>query len=141
MNLRDELTKVYKQNGQLTPKILVEAARPASHPLHAIVYDVSPKLAAERYYLERAHEVIQSVRITYRDPKNSKRYDVRAFHAVPSGEDRAFAYVPNEEVVSDPVLKALVLREMERDWRNLHARYGAFKEFLELVTGDLKKTA
>lgn len=139
MNLRAEMTKVYKAKGELTPRVLVEVARPSSHPLHNLIYDCAPKLAAERYYLQRAHEVIQSIKITYRDPKTSQRYDIRAFHAIPSGDDRTHVYKPTDEVVNDPVLKALVLREMERDWRNLHARYGAFVEFLDLVTGDLAK--
>lgn len=141
MNLRDELTKIYQQNGELTPRVLVEVARPTSHPLHSAVYDASPKLAAERYYLQRAHDLIQSVKVIYRDPKTSKRYDIRAFHAVPSGEDRTHVYKPTDEVLRDPVLKALVLREMERDWRNLHARYGAFVEFIQLVATDIKQTA
>jgi hypothetical protein len=141
VNIRDELTKIYEHRGELTPKILVEEARSKKHPMHDLVYDVPVGLAAERYYLDRAHEIIQSVKVTYRDANTSKRYDIRAFHAIPSGEDRTHVYKPTDEVVNDPVLKALVLREMERDWRNLHARYGAFVEFIEMVSADLQKTA
>lgn len=140
MDIRAELTKIYKQNGELTPRVLVETAKPKGHPLHDAIYDCPPGLAAERYYLERAHELIQSVKITYRDPKTSKRHDIRAFHAIPSGEDRVHVYRPTDEVVNDPVLRELVLREMERDWRNLHARYSGFVEFLDLVSKDLKQS-
>lgn len=139
MNLREELTKVYKQQGELTPRILVEVARPSAHPLHSAVYDCPPKLAAERYYIQRAHDLIQSVKVTYRDPKTSKRYDIRAFHAVPAPNGEGHVYEPTDKVINDPLLKAIVLREMERDWRQLHARYGTFVEFVELVQQDLAK--
>lgn len=140
MNLRAELTKIYKQEGRLTPRVLVEAARPTGHPLHDAIYDVPPKLAAERYYLNRAHELIQSVKIVYRDPKTSKPYDIRAWHAIRDDAGH-HVYKPTDEVVNDPILRALVLKEMERDWRELHARYGQFVEFLDLVKKDLKQTA
>lgn len=141
MNLRSELEKIYKQQGELTPKIVVEVARRSDHPLHSAVFDCPPKLAADRYYLDRAHQLIQSVRITYRDPKTSKPYDIRAWHAIPSEADRTHVYRPTDEVVNDPILKAIVLREMERDWRQLHARYGSFVEFLDLVSKDLAKAS
>lgn len=140
MNLRDELTKVYKQQGELTPKVLVEVARPKTHPLHDVIYDVPPNMAAERYYLQRAHDIIQSVKVKYRDPKTSKPYDIRAWNAIRS-DAGDYVYKPTDEVVNDPVLKALVLREMERDWRQLHARYSQFVEFIDLVQKDLKKVA
>lgn len=141
MDLRSELTKVYEQQGELTPRILVETARPKDHPLHNTIFDVPVKQAAERYYLERAHQVIQSVKVTYRDPATSKRLDIRAFHAVPSGDDRTHVYRPTDEVINDPILKALVLREMERDWRNLHARYSGFVEFIDMVSKDLEQAS
>jgi hypothetical protein len=137
MDIREELAQVYRESGKLTPRTLVEAARPKTHPLHGAVYDCAPKVAAERYYINRAHELIQSVKVTYRDPETSKRYDIRAFHAVPSPDSREHAYRPTDEVVNDPVLRAIVLRDMERDWRQLHARYGAFMEFLDMVSKDL----
>lgn len=139
MNLRDELTKIYKQHGELTPRIVVEAAKRKDHPLHGAVYDVPPAMAAERYYLARAHELIQSVKIKYRDPKTSKPYDIRGFHAIAGTSGHT--YKPTDEVVNDPLLRAIVLRDMERDWRNLHARYGTFVEFLQMVQKDLLKTA
>lgn len=137
MNLRDELTKIYKQNGELTPKLVVEVAKKKDHPLHSVVYDVPPSLAAERYYLERAHDLIQSVKVIYRDPKTSRRFDIRAFHAVSMPEGHV--YRPTQEVVDDPTLRAIVLRDMEREWRAMHARYSQFVEFLDMVKKDLAK--
>lgn len=139
MNLRDELTKIYKAQGELTPRIVVEIARKKDHPLHSVVYDCPPNLAAERYYLERAHELIQSVKVTYRDPKSSDRLTVRAWQAVKQGNNHV--YKPTDEIVEDPLLRAIVLADMEREWKDLHRRYKQFREFLDLVQKDIGSAA
>lgn len=139
MSLRDELNKIYQQRGELSPKIVVEVARKKDHPLHDIVFDVPPGQAAERYYLNRAHELIQSVKIAYRDPQSDKKIDVRAWHAIARGNSHV--YRPTDEVLEDPLLREMVLANMQREWVDLHRRYSQFKEFLEMVARDIGKAA
>jgi len=45
-------------------------------------------------------------------------------------------YLPAEEIASDPMAARLLLRDMERDWRQLKARYEEFEQFWALVRED-----
>lgn len=137
MNLRDELLAVREQHGVLTPAILREAARPKDHPLHSRVYDKAPAEAAEAYYLQRAHDLIVSVRIKLPSGDLAEGRDVRAFQAVRGTDANTFVYDPSEEVAADPLRRAIVLREMEREWKVMQSRYSMFAEFIEMVRRDL----
>lgn len=140
-SLRDQLQTIYEQHGKLTPELVVEAARPDDHPLHTRVFDRAPREAAEAWYRHRAHDLIQSVKVVYRDEAHHVDRSVRAFHAVRSDGPGSYTYEPVEKVVADPFTKQLVLREMEREWRQLLHRYESFREFTELVAGDLEVLA
>jgi hypothetical protein len=136
VDLREQLQSIYDQHARLTPELVVQAARPKDHPLHARVFDRPPREAAEEYYRARAAELIRSVRIVYREATETEpQRTVRAFHAVATGD--GVVYEPVERVVSDGLLRELVLRDMERDWKDLYRRYGHFQEFLELVNSTM----
>lgn len=136
MNLRDELQTIYEQHGKLTPDLVVQTARPEDHPLHGRVFDRAPGEAAEAWYRHRAHDLIRSVRVVYRQADESgPERSVRAYHAIPSASGPV--YEPAETVAVDPFTRELLLRQMERDWRLLQARYGTFAEFVEMIRGDL----
>jgi hypothetical protein len=134
------LQAIYDEHGKLTPALVVAAARPKSHPLHGYVFDRAPREAAEAWYRHRAHELIQSVKITYSAPSSAERRCVRAYHCVRT-EENEYVYEPAEKVAQDPFLRALVLRDMERDWKALYRRYGEFEEFVSLVLGDIGEQA
>lgn len=129
-SLREHLQEIYDKHERLTAELVVEAARPKNHPLHGYVFDRSTGEAAEAWYRNRAHELIQRVKVTFTTAAEHQ-HKVRAFHAVRS--ESGYSYEPVEKVVEDPVLRELVLRDMEREWRQLHERYGHFNEFLEMV--------
>lgn len=135
MTIRDHLQAIYDQHGRLTPELVVQAARPKDHPLHAHVFDRAQKDAAEAWYRSRAHELIQSVTIVYREDPDGTKHRIRAFHATRT--EQGHAYEPVERVASEPFLREMVLRDMEREWKQLQARYGNFTEFLEMVTQSI----
>lgn len=139
MTLRDELQSIYEEHGYLTPELLVEVARPETHPLHRRVFDRPVGEAAESWYRHRAHELIQSVRVTYKPQgEDGPTHSVRAFTAVRQpGVGAIYNYKPVGEVVEDPVTREIVLREMEREWKNLFERYRHFEEFSEMVAASL----
>jgi hypothetical protein len=135
-DLREQLQGIYDHHGKLTPELVVEVARPTDHPLHDRVFDRSPREAAETYYRNRAHELIQSVRVVYAKTSDaSQEQSVRAFHAV--RREKAYSYEPVEKIAEDEFTKRLVLSDMEREWRQLLARYEQFEEFLGMVQKDL----
>lgn len=140
MTLREHMEAIYKQYGRLTPDLVVETARPKNHPLHTVVFNRSVKEAAEQYYRDRAQELIKSVRITYTTPEGGVR-DMRAFHAVRPTTADEFVYEPAGKIAEDPFLSAILLRDMEREWRQMFERFGRFKEFVTLVQATLEEEA
>ena len=138
-DLRSHLQEIYDRRGQLTPAIVLEEVRPKTHPLHGYVFDRSPEDAAESWYRERADELIRLARVVYQTNADTEPRRVRAFHCVRSEEGHV--YEPAEKIAADPFLRTLVLRDMERDWRQLQARYGEFEEFVALVRTDIGEKA
>jgi hypothetical protein len=137
--IRGHLMEIYERRGVLTPEIVVEEARSKQHPLHGYVFDRPPKEAAEAWYRERAHRLIQIAQIAYQETPESNPSWVRAFHHV--RDERGHVYEPVEKVASDPFLRDLVLRDMEREWQQLYKRYSEFEEFIKLVLNDIGVSA
>ena len=134
MTIRDHLEAIYEKYGELTPEHVVAEARDENHPLHAHVFDRSPSDAAEAWYRHRAHRLIQRVTVTYESDHGPR--DVRQFHAVQT--ERGTTFEPTEQIAASPFLRELTLRNMEREYRTLEAKYGHFVEFLALLDGTLR---
>ncbi len=131
-NLRESLQTIYEQHEKLTAAIVVEEAKGKGHPLHSY-FDWDNKTAGPKWRERQAKELIRSVRIKYRsgDRTETCRYFVSV------QRDTGYVYEPVEDVAQDEILTEIVLRGMERDWRQLQSRYGHFKEFTELVRASL----
>jgi hypothetical protein len=125
-----------EHGGDAQPQEVVDAARPEEHPLHdRFVWDDA--VAGEAYRRVQAADLIRSFRVTYVAGDGRER-DVRAFVVTRSRHDPGrSAYAPVEDVMADPFARQLVLRDMERDWRRLLARYHDMAEFAEIVRHDL----
>jgi cellulose biosynthesis protein BcsQ len=145
VNLRDEMFKAHEQHGKLTPVLLVEVATetPGSELHRHLFVDFDDEKAAEVGRLHRAHKLIQKYKvIDNRSPGEQGPRDVRerirAFSAIPSVEDPSqYEYHPTQDIVADPVARATLLREAERAWKALKARYGYLQEFVNMVQDDL----
>lgn len=135
MSLRDELNAIRAERGILTPGVVVDVAREPSHPLHDR-FEWDDSVAAERHRESQARELIRSVRVQYDTPSGSAA-DLRGFVSVSRADVPAREYVPVEEAATDPVTRALVLREAERAWKELLARYEGLSEFFDLVRRDV----
>lgn len=131
MSVREHLQAIYDEHGALSPELVVTEARAEDHPLHSHVFDRPPGDAAEAWYRHRAHDLIQSVKITYKPSNGDEERSVRAFHCVRT--EAGHVYEPAEKIAEDPFLRAVVLRDMEREVRQLQARYGHMREFIDLV--------
>ena len=134
-DLRAALDAVRSERGTLTPRTVVDAWRPADHPEHDRL-EWDDTAAGEAWRREQAHRLITSVRIKYRTESDDHTRDVRAFVAVPT-TDSAPVYEPTEVVASDPMLRTIALRDAERQWRQLHARYLDLTEFIDMVRRDV----
>ena len=56
-----------------------------------------------------------------------------AFHSV--RKESGYCFEPVEKLATDPMMREMVLRDMERDWRAMQSRYGHLAEFIELLRG------
>lgn len=136
-NLRDELLAIRSEHGRLTPEAVVQAASAEDHPLHDR-FEWDDTTAAHKYRLNQARQLIRVVRETYTDRRGNPA-DVRTFHAIPRAE--GMAYEPLDEIVRDDIASKVLLAAMEREWRQLKARYEKFAEFRSLVLRDLGQDA
>jgi hypothetical protein len=127
VSILDELQHIYDATGVLTPAAVVDVARPQHHPLHSH-FEWDNRTAGEAWRREQAHRLIQSVRIVYREQPTRT---VRAFHSVHTPD--GYQYAPVQTITDDPKLAAMVLADMERDWRALRNRYDEFAEFWDMV--------
>lgn len=139
--LRELLDEVRAKHGVLTPKVLVDEARDPASPLHGhFSWDVAEN--AEKYLLVQARELIRKVRVRYVDSRGDMS-SVRAYHVVrnstPIGP--AKEYVPVEEIVADPLQKALLLRQMEREWKEFRRRWEHMSEFAGMIANGGKGIA
>lgn len=137
--LCDQLQAIYDAHGRLTPALVVDEARDPDHPLHGR-FEWDDDRAAEAWRREQAHDLIRSVKVVYRPATDAEpELAVRAFHAVRA--DQGHIYEPAGKVQSDPFLRELVLRDMEREWRALYDRYKSFETFLSLVRQTVSTAA
>lgn len=140
MGLRETLEDIYNRRGTLTPAIVVEEASNPNHPLHKrFPWDDAE---AARIGRERiAADLIRSVTITYSDTKGKPR-DVRAFYTVDRGRDtEPWAYRPTADILADPIATAILLAELEREWKNLRAKYGHLADFAAIIQAGLDMEA
>lgn len=136
MSVRDHLRGLYEQHQKLTPQLVVAEATPEDHPLHEY-FEWDNEVAGPAYREHQARQLIRSVRIQYVDDEVSER-SVRAFVSVPDHEEREDrSYRSVEDVVGDPFLRQLALRDMERDWKAMKRRYASFAEFADMIREDL----
>jgi hypothetical protein len=133
MSLREQLTALYDEHGRLTAELVVDAARPRNHPLHSR-FEWDNRVAGEKYRQVQAADLIRSVKIS-RFTGDADDSDVRAFHSVTRADGPV--YEPIEEIMADEVSMQTVLRQAEREWRALHARYKHLAEFLKNVREDV----
>jgi hypothetical protein len=137
-NLRDVLLAIRDKRGLLTPEVVVEEASNPDHPLHHR-FDWRDDVAAHKW---RLHQAGNLLRVKYKADVGNKRADLRAFW-VTRGEDGSptSAYEPIEEVITDPIQRELMLRQMRRDWRSFKKRYEHMAEFANEVLTDLSASA
>lgn len=138
-DLRDHLNRIYQEFGKVTAQLVVEDARPDGSPLHGR-FEWDNNVAGEAFRRQQAQDLIQSVRTVYKaaDDKGPER-SIRAWQAVRIDSDsgnNGYAYHPTDVIVRDALMTRLVMADMERDWRQLKARYDTFQEFWEMVRHD-----
>jgi hypothetical protein len=133
-NLQQILQEIYQERGRLTAHDVLEEARVPGHPLHSR-FEWDDSVAAERYRLDQARQLIREVKITFVPRGATEPESVRGYFSVPSPEGRA--YQPTEEIANNPLMLKMLLNDMSRDWNRMRERYGHLVEFTDMVRRHL----
>jgi hypothetical protein len=134
-DLHSELMAIREKRGKLTPRIVYEEAKVKTHPLHTQVIDMPVKEAAEAHYIANAARLL---RVTFKETMSDGHTANLRHFWVQKGtkKDPESQYVPIQEVIQDPLSKAVMLRQMLRDWKRFKSRYQSYAEFAEMVLSD-----
>ena len=95
-----ELTRIYKEDGELTTKGVVNAARPEVAPLHP-AFEWDDERAGELYREVQARNLIKLVDVISTD-KLGKTKKTTAFVHIPDEKKRAGSYHPMSVIVNQP---------------------------------------
>mgnify|MGYP000294085338 CR=1 FL=1 len=126
------LQALYDENGYLTPEIVRDAARDPASPAHGIIFGTGVQEAAEAFYLIQAHRLIQRISIVRPAKEDKPPTKLRAYHAIPGGEESAYIYVSAEDLVQRPDQMELARNEAIRRMRDAERSIEALDE---LATG------
>lgn len=131
---------VEKNLGMLTPEIVLDAARPASSPIHSC-FCWSDGIAAEKYRLIQAASLIRSVKVSFA-PREDVSIRVRAFVNVqptkaagqetPDELGRGI-YVPVETAVSVDNYRNQMIAQCKRDIEAFRRKYAALAEVSRIL--------
>lgn len=135
MSLREHLQSIYDQHSRLTPALVVDAARDEGHPLHPR-FEWDDALAGPKYREIQAAELIRSIRVVYREATESAPERSTRQWVAPRAAEAPNVYEPADKVAADPLMRAMVLRQMDRDWQALKRQYQSFDEFWQLIRTD-----
>jgi hypothetical protein len=137
--ITEELTKIYEKNGQLTPQMVVDAARPKKAPLHKF-FEWRDKIAAEEHRLAQARYLIRTVITVVTDA--DKLFTVRKFINIRTEEEngdtfsawgRFSKYVTVEDCISDEVYKKIMLESALSELRAFRLKYANLKQIAKIV--------
>lgn len=145
MSFANDLQAIYDKQGALTPQIVVDTARDEHHQLHGhFVWDDT--VAGELYRWNQAAQLIRRITVK-RTAANGDEVVTRAWVSVTDirgrtvSDDLAGHYLPVSVVISSSDLRPKYEQAMEREWKQLYAKYKEYKEFLDMVAADMAAVA
>lgn len=118
------LRRLMKEEGKLTPKIIVDDARSPSSPTHGI-FEWDDTAAGERWRLHQARQMMCKLRVNIGTDEEPKM--VRTMFVV-TDDDGDDSYRPLAEIKADSRLSDQILDRAKSDMKCWIERYGIYKE-------------
>lgn len=132
--IASELRRIQEQQSVITPEAVVQAAKPASSPLHRY-FEWDNHKAADNYRRWQARELILSVHIVDADEPDSQ--PVRAFVNISPEQGDDFiagkGYVFTPTIATKANYQAQVVQYAYDQLRAWKEKFGGFKEFFGVV--------
>jgi hypothetical protein len=123
------LEQLHKKHQGLSSKIVLEDARRERSPLHKY-FDWDDTVAAEKWRLNQARKLVQSVRVIIESGGEEPR-EMRAFVHV-TGEERRSLYLPAIEALDDADYRRQLLDLLKKELSDVRRRYGQVLDVAEL---------
>jgi hypothetical protein len=117
-----------KNDGDLTPETIVDAARRRRSPLHK-AFEWDDESAADGYRREQARYILRSIKVVYLETEDKEEKTVRAFVRLSNDEP----YQPMIHVLSDPAKAARLLVKARAEMQSWIARYESLEEIAGIV--------
>lgn len=128
----EQLYELQRLNdSRLTPRMVVDEARPVDSPLHPC-FEWDETRAAELYREGQARQVISSIRVTGIGAAASVLTRVYVNVVEQVGEDRQHVYMPVVRVLEDDQLLAQVRAKAAADLKAFEDRYAQFEALVEI---------
>lgn len=133
---QNEVRKLAAKHRNLTPDIVLRAAKPKSSPLHDL-FCWDDTIAAHQYRLIQAAHFIRSIKVTYEVSKN-RSVRIRAFHNVKSEPDDEGGttgfYVGIETALSVESYRDQLIAQCKRDISTFRSKYAALAEVAKIIS-------
>lgn len=130
-----EARKLADKHGNLTPAIILRAAKPETSPLHGL-FCWDDTRAAHEYRLIQAGHFIRSIKVTYEISEN-RTIRIRAYHNVQSEADEdektTGFYIGIETALSVESYREQLLKNCQRDMDAFKAKYAALSEVSGII--------
>lgn len=125
------IEKLRRKHGEVTPEMLVAAARSKRHPLHATIYELDDESAALEHRLERARYVLRCIEVERTDGSGGRH---RAYSVARSAfEPRRQAYRDTIELMQDPDERAELLKRALAQLVSFRRQYRHLQELAIVV--------
>lgn len=126
----ERLIEIEQANGEITPRLIVEDARPSGSVLHKY-FEWNDTKAAEQHRLSQARQLVRSVRIVFQLPNEKKPRETRAFVSVINREERR-TYMESVKVLQDAELRQQIFDRLDAEFESLVRKYDGLLDTLEL---------
>jgi hypothetical protein len=124
----ERLSQIKKQNGEITPRAVVDDAASPKSPLHPC-FEWDDSKAADAHRLSQARKLIGSIVVAEVNDKPVK-YETRAFVHITADSPR---YEPIQVAMRTEFMREEVI---DRAWKEIamwRTRYNAYVEFSEII--------
>ena len=119
----EELERIERKHGRITPGNVLEESRPTGAVLHSL-FEWNDSAAAEKFRLEQAREVIGNIAVVRTEP-------VRAFvNIVPANRERGYSSIV--KVLSNREYAHQLLETALAEFQALRNKYAILVELAEL---------
>ncbi len=126
------LEQIDRENGGVTPRVVVEVSRPEDAPLHPI-FEWDDATAGELYREDQARRVIRSVRVIETDRQGQDKPPAIAYVSVRSPDADGSSYQPTARVMSDADLRRQAIADALAGLAGWQRRYEHIHGLRDLV--------